>query len=83
MDAIERKFKIVVASIFRVPPNSIKNTTRFVEDLGARSLTMIELVATVESEFGISTTPKETAKNSTVAEAIAYIRKKLLEKRVK
>ncbi|NYZ74201.1 acyl carrier protein [Candidatus Micrarchaeota archaeon] len=81
MDDVEKRFLAIVADVFKADPKKLKGSTRFAEDLGARSLTMIAFVAAVESEFGITTSPSENSKNKTIAQAIAYIRKKMKEKK--
>jgi acyl carrier protein len=78
---VEKEFKKMVADIFRVDPKRVKDNTRFIEDLGAKSLTLVTLVAATESKFGIKTTPAETNKNTTVKKAIAYIKKKMKAKK--
>jgi len=73
---VEKKFKEIVADIFRVDVKKIKASTKFVEDLKAKSVDIIALVAATESNFGIKTTIGETRKNKTVGQTIAYIKKK-------
>ncbi|RLE43242.1 acyl carrier protein [Candidatus Woesearchaeota archaeon] len=74
---IEKKFKEIVADIFHIPINKIKGTTRFVEDLNAKSMDIVALIAATENTFGIKVPTQEARKNKTVAQAIAYIKKKL------
>ncbi|RLE41667.1 acyl carrier protein [Candidatus Woesearchaeota archaeon] len=74
---IEKKFKEIVADIFHVPISKIKGTTRFVEDLNAKSMDIVALIAATENTFGIKVPTQEARKNKTVAQAIAYIKKKL------
>jgi acyl carrier protein len=81
MDDVEKRFVAIVADIFKVDPKKLNGSTRFVEDLGSRSLTMIALVAAVEAEFGITTTTRENSQNKTIAQAVAYIKKKMKEKK--
>lgn len=78
---IEQRLRTIVADVFRADPSTIQGSTRFVEDLGARSLTMTALVAAVETEFGIKTKATETNKNKTLDETVAYIERKLSEKK--
>jgi len=74
---VEKKFKQIVADIFKVPVKNLKGSTRFAEDLKAKSLGMISLVAATENTFGIKTTTAETSKNTTIKKAVDYIYKKL------
>jgi len=77
---IEKKFKEIVADIFRVDEKKLKGSTRFIEDLNAKSIDIIALIAATENEFGIKTSSEETRKNKTVKQAIDYIKKKLKQK---
>jgi len=81
MDDVEKRFKAIVADVFRADARKLKPTTRFVEDLGARSLTLVALIAAVESEFGITTAARETSQNKTIAQAVDYIKRKMKEKK--
>jgi acyl carrier protein len=80
---VDKKFKKIVADIFKVKVSEVKDGTRFAEDLKAKSLGMISLVAATETRFGIKTATAETSKNTTVKKAVDYIYKKLKEKEPK
>ena len=45
----------------------------FVDDLGADSLDVVELVMALEEEFGLEISDEDAEKLSTVKEAIGYI----------
>lgn len=47
--------------------------TRLVEDLGADSLDVVELVMTFEDEFGVSLPDEDVSKMRTVEDIINYI----------
>ncbi len=74
---VEKKFKEIVADIFRIDPKKIRSSTRFIDDLNAKSIDVIALIAATENTFGIKVTSQEANKNKTVGQAIAYIKKKL------
>ncbi|RLE42195.1 acyl carrier protein [Candidatus Woesearchaeota archaeon] len=80
MQDVEKKFKEIVADIFRVKVSEIKDSTRFVEDLNAKSIDIIALIAATENTFGIHVPAQEASKNKTVGQAIEYIKRKLREK---
>jgi acyl carrier protein len=77
---IRERLTTIVADVFKKEPSEITAETRFVEDLRGRSLTMIALIAAVESEFGIKTSARETNRNKTIDDAVVYIQQKLAEK---
>ena len=74
---VEKKFREIVSDIFKIDPKKIKSGTRFVEDLNAKSMDVIALVAATENTFGIKVPSQDANKNKTVGQAIAYIKKKL------
>ena len=74
---IEKKFKQIVADIFKRDARDLKDSTRFVEDLNAKSIDIIALIAATENAFGIKTSAQETSKNKTIKQALDYIKKKL------
>ncbi len=74
---VEKKFKEIVSDIFKIDARKIKNNTRFVEDLNAKSMDIIAMIAATENTFGIKIPSQEANKNKTVGQAIAYIKKKV------
>jgi acyl carrier protein len=52
---------------------AIKAESNFIDDLGADSLAIVELVLKLEETFGVSIPESETEKIRTVQDAIAYI----------
>ncbi len=53
--------------------SAIKADSRFIDDLGADSLALVELVLALEETFKIDIPDDETEKIRTVQDAIAYI----------
>ncbi len=51
----------------------IKEDSKFIEDLGADSLDVVELVMALEEKFDIEIPDEDAEKILTVADAIAYI----------
>ncbi len=74
---VEEKIKQIIARIYGVDPEKITPETRFIEDLGADSMTTIELVAEIEDTFGIEVPDEDVEKNQTVGEAVRYVVEKL------
>jgi len=60
-----------------VEENQISETASFVEDLGADSLDIVELIMGIEEEFDIEIPDEDAEKLTNVGEALAYIQKKL------
>lgn len=63
----------VVVEQLNVSPDEVKEESKFVEDLNADSLDVVELVMALEEKFEIEI-PDDQAENiSTVADAIKFI----------
>jgi acyl carrier protein len=67
----------IVAAQFHVSPKKISQGTRFVQDLGADSLDLIELVIAFEEKFSIQLTEDEAEKLDTVGKVVACIGNKV------
>ncbi len=75
--AIESEIKKVVALLFKVDEAKVTRETRFIEDLYAKSIQIVEMCALMEYKFEIEIPMKEVRNNKTVGEAIEYIAGKL------
>lgn len=71
---IETKIKVLIAEQLSVPKEEVKHEARFVEDLGADSLDIVEFIMAMEEEFKIEITDEEAEKIQTVNDAIEYIK---------
>ena len=65
--------KEVVVEQLDCDPAEVKEDSRFVEDLGADSLDVVELVMALEEKFDIEIPDEAAEKIKTVADAIKYI----------
>jgi acyl carrier protein len=63
MSTIEERVKKIVAEQLGVKEDEVKNTSSFVEDLGADSLDTVELVMALEEEFETEIPDEEAEKN--------------------
>jgi acyl carrier protein len=75
MSTFERVKKVVVDRL-EVSAEEVTENAAFVEDLGADSLDVVELVMGLEDEFDIEIPDEDAEKIRTVAEAVAYIEEK-------
>ncbi|OHD95181.1 MAG: acyl carrier protein [Sulfurimonas sp. GWF2_37_8] len=66
--------KEVVVEQLSVSADEVKEDSKFVEDLGADSLDVVELVMALEEEFGIDIPDEEAQKLRTVGDAVSYIK---------
>ena len=72
MDTFER-VKKVIAEKLSVDEDRITPDSRFVDDLGADSLDMVELTMALEDEFGISISDETAQGIVTVQDAVEFI----------
>ncbi|PTL82425.1 acyl carrier protein [Vitiosangium sp. GDMCC 1.1324] len=70
---IEAKVKNIIADQLGVGEDEIKPESSFIEDLGADSLDIVELVMAMEEEFEVEIPDEEAENIKTVGDAINYI----------
>ena len=73
MASVEEKVKHIIVEQLGVDEDEVKPDASFVDDLGADSLDVVELVMALEEEFGMEISDEDAEKLSTVREAIQYI----------
>ena len=79
MSAVEQKVKEIVVAQLGVTEDQVTNDAKFIEDLGADSLDLVELVMAFEEGFN-SDIPDEDAEGlTTVGKAIEYIESKMAD----
>ncbi len=67
------QLKTVIAGILSLDPNEITEEETFVEDLGADSLDLFQIVMGIEEVFQIKIPPQEAEKITKVGEALALV----------
>ncbi len=73
--SVEEKVKQIVVNQLGVEESSVVAKAKFIEDLGADSLDIVELVMAMEEAFGVDIPDEEAENIRTVEDAIAYIKK--------
>lgn len=71
------KVKKLVASQLNLSIEKIKDDSKLVEDLGADSLDIVEMLMTLEEEFGVNIPDEDTTKMTTIKEIAMVIDSKL------
>lgn len=70
------KLKEILVDVLGVKEEDIKPESKFVEDLGADSLDLVELIMGFEDKFGIEISDEEAEKMITVKDVLDYINSK-------
>jgi acyl carrier protein len=70
---IEQKVKNIIADQLGVGEDEVKATSSFIEDLGADSLDIVELVMAMEEEFEVEIPDEEAENIKTVQDAVNYV----------
>jgi acyl carrier protein len=77
MEEITARLREIVMDRLDVEEGQIKPEASFVEDLGADSLDIVELIMGIEEEFDIEIPDEDAEKLTNVGEAMDYIKGKL------
>ncbi len=75
MASVEEKVKQIIVEQLGVEESEVTATASFVDDLGADSLDVVELVMAFEEAFDIEIPDEDAEKIRTVQDAINYIGK--------
>ena len=70
----EDKIKQIIAEKLEISMEQITDDAKFIDDLGADSLDVVELIMTLEDEFEIEITDEEAEKIITVGNAIDFMK---------
>ena len=70
----EDKVKEIIAKELEVDVKQLTPEAKFIEDLGADSLDIVELVMALEEEFGIDIPDEDADKLKTVGDAMNYLK---------
>ncbi len=69
----EAKVKEIIAKELEVDLKQLQPEAKFIEDLGADSLDIVELVMALEEEFGLDIPDEDADKLKTVGDAMNYL----------
>ena len=66
--------KTIIADVMNVDPNEITLETRFIDDLGADSLDVFQIIMGIEDKFAIEVPTEKAEEIRTVGQALEMIR---------
>lgn len=72
-EEILAKLKPVIADQLGVDEAEVTDTASFTDDLNADSLDLVELIMSLEEQFGLQISDEDAEKLTTVGEAVDYI----------
>ena len=79
-DEIRAKIIKIVVENLGVSEEQVTDDAQFAQDLGADSLDQVELVMSLEEEFGAEIRDEDADSLNTVGDAINYIEKRIADK---
>lgn len=71
---IEKRVKEIIVEQLGVNESEVTPEAKFVDDLGADSLDLVELVMALEEEYNMEISDEDAEKIQTVGDAIEYIK---------
>src|ERR1044072_3577871 len=78
--AVEQKVKQIIVEQLGVDESQVDSNASFVDDLGADSLDILELVIAFEEAFELEIPDEDAEKITTVKDAVEYIENKTSKK---
>ena len=78
-EEIFEKIKNIIVEQLQVSDTAITEESSFIDDLGADSLDLVELIMALEEEFGIEIPDADAEKVVTVGDVVNYIKENLNE----
>ena len=71
------KLQGIIAEVLNIDPEEVTMAATFVDDLGADSLDIFQIIMAIEEEFEIEIPTEEAEKITTVGDAVEQIKKAL------
>jgi acyl carrier protein len=81
MEDVEAKVKEVLLEILDIEPEEIIPTARFVDDLQATSIDLVEIVAVLQNTFDVDIDEAQVARLRTVQDAVDFFQAAIAAKR--
>lgn len=77
MKKIEKVIKKIIAEQLGMDVEEIRNDLSYVDDLGADSLDIVELIMSLEEEFEVEVPDEDAEKLLTVQDTLDYVQQKI------
>ncbi|MCL4477856.1 MAG: acyl carrier protein [Deltaproteobacteria bacterium] len=76
MMSLEKAVRELIADRLKLDLEQVQVNARFIEDLGADSLDIVEMIMQMEELFGVTIPDEDAEKIKTVNDAISYLKEK-------
>lgn len=73
---VEDKVRDIIVEQLGVAPDEVAPEASFIDDLGADSLDIVELVMAIEEEFDLEISDDDAERMQTIGDAITYVDEK-------
>ena len=77
--AVEDKIREIIVEQLGVSAEEVVPEASFIDDLGADSLDIVELVMAIEEEFGIEVPDEDAERMQNIGDVISYVQEKTSE----
>jgi acyl carrier protein len=77
LEQIEQRLKELIVQQLGVDESAVVPEAKFIDDLGADSLDLVELIMALEDEYGIEIPDEDAEKIVTVGDALNYLKERL------
>lgn len=74
---MNKKIKEIISELVEVDVSTIGDTALIIDDLGADSIAVMEIVMELEEEYGVEVPTEDVLNLKTVADIVAYIESKV------
>lgn len=76
-EEVFEKVKTIIVDQLQVAEQAVTEEASFIDDLGADSLDLVELIMALEEEFDIEIPDSDAEKVVTVADVVSYIKENI------
>lgn len=76
---VEERIKEIIVEQLGVAEEEVIPEASFLDDLGADSLDLVELVMAIEEEFGLEIPDDDVEKMQTIQDAISYVEERAVK----
>jgi acyl carrier protein len=80
VEPVEEKVKEILLEILDIKEGDITPSATFVDDLGATSIDMVEIVTALQNTFDVDINESEAARLRTVQDAVGFLKAAITQK---